>query len=116
MRRSILRLVAVFVLALLGAPVAMHVVMHDLHHEHAAVDGSSATARSHGDHEHPVVSAPPAPLPGLTRTALVIVAAPAAPVAHSTRMTASERNVMAFGALRTDTDVGLQPLLATFLI
>lgn len=40
MRRSTVRLLAFAVLALLGAPMAMHVVLHDLHghghqHEHA---------------------------------------------------------------------------------
>lgn len=34
MRRSTVRLSAFFVLALLGAPVAMHVVLHDLHAHH----------------------------------------------------------------------------------
>ena len=117
MRRSTVRLLAVFVLALLGAPVAMHVILHDLHDHHDALAEAAKVDRGdHGDHEHPIVGSPAPSVPSLTRAALPIVATAAEFPATWTRITTAERNVIAFGALRTDTDVGLQPLLATFLI
>lgn len=116
MHRSTVRLLAVFVLALLGAPVAMHVVMHDLHdHHEAATDGYEA-GPTHGDHEHPVVSSPGPQMPGLARAALPIVVTTAAAEVTWNRLTTEERNIVSLGALRTDDDVGLQPLLSTFLI
>lgn len=115
MPRSTLRLFAFLVLALLGAPVAMHVVMHDLHghHDHGI---AYEAERGHGDHDHPIVSSPPPSVPSATRVALPMASTPAAMPATWTRIAKAERNVVALGALRTDTDVGLQPLLATFLI
>ncbi len=109
MRRSTVRLFVFLVLALLGAPVAMHVLLHDLHDEHHEV-----AEVSHGDHEHPVVSsaAPQVPTPAQTALPLIVVS----PSIAWTRMTATDRNVISFGALRIDEDVGLQPLLSTFLI
>ncbi len=68
----------------------------------------------HGDHEHPIVGSSAPSVPSLTRAAPPIVATPAVIPATWTRIATAERNVMTFGALRTDTDVGLQPLLATF--
>jgi hypothetical protein len=115
MRRPTVRILAFFVLALLGAPVAMHVVMHDLHDHHDA-DAAMIEHGGHGDHEHPIVGASLPQLPSLTRAALPIATMPAAtPATWTVRMTA-ERNVVAHGALRMDDDVGLQPLLSTFLI
>ena len=117
MRRSTVRLFAFFVLALLGAPVAMHVILHDLHDHHDALADAAMIERGeHGDHEHPVVGASSPQVPSLTRTALPVVATAAEIPAAWTRITTAGRNVITFGALRTDTDVGLQPLLATFLI
>ena len=116
MPRSTLRLFAFLVLALLGAPVAMHVVMHDLHGHHDDHGIAYEAERGHGDHEHPIVSSPAPQVPSLTRVALPMASAPAAMPATWTCIANADRNVVALGALRTDTDVGLQPLLATFLI
>ncbi|MGZ5459949.1 MAG: hypothetical protein ACXW5U_10830 [Thermoanaerobaculia bacterium] len=114
MRRS--RLIAFAVLALLGAPVALHVVFHDLpaqHHEEHAEDGG--IEHGHADHEHPVVGSAPAASPRLVRT--ILPTGDAAPPSTTwVRAVKAERNVLSFGALRTDDDVGLQPLLSTFLI
>jgi hypothetical protein len=117
MRRSTVRLFAFFVLALLGAPVAMHVVTHDLHDHHDAhADAAMLEHGGHGDHEHPIVGSPAPQIPSLTRAALPIATMPAAAPATWTAMTTPERNVVSHGALRMDDDVGLQPLLSTFLI
>lgn len=116
MSRSTLRLFAFVVLALLGAPVAMHVVMHDLHdHHHEHADAYEADS-GHSDHEHPIVSSPAPQLPGVTRVALPVVTVPAATPAAWTSVAGTDRNVLSYGALRMDDDVGLQPLLSTFLI
>lgn len=116
MRRSTVRSIALFVLALLGAPVAMHVVMHDLHDHHDANADAAMIDTGHGDHEHPIVGSSAPPMPSLTRAALPIVTTPAALLSTWSRMTIAERNVLSHGALRMDDDVGLQPLLSTFLI
>jgi len=116
MPRSTVRFLALIVLALLGAPVAMHVVMHDLHDHDGDYANAYATDADHGDHEHPIVSSPAPQVPSTARAALPVVAVPAATPATWTRTTRLERNVIAHGALRTDDDVGLQPLLSTFLI
>jgi hypothetical protein len=117
MRRSTVRLFAFFVLALLGAPVAMHVILHDLHDHHADhADAALMDRGDHGDHEHPVLGSHAPQVPNLTRAALPHLVTPATLPGTWTRITTAERNVVTFGALRTDTDVGLQPLLATFLI
>lgn len=116
MARSTVRFFACVVLALLGAPVAMHVVMHDLHehhHEAAAADGAQADAP---DHEHPIVASPAPQVPSLTRAALTLAIVPAATPATWMCIATAKRNVVSQGALRTDDDVGLQPLLSTFLI
>lgn len=116
MHRSTVRLFAVVILALLGAPVAMHVIVHDLHEHHAehakAYDGEAG----HGDHEHPLVSSSAPQVPSLAPAALPVVAAPASVSAVWTRIATGERNVVSVGALRMDDDVGLQLLLSTFLI
>jgi hypothetical protein len=111
-----LRVIAFIVLALLGAPVAMHVVVHDLHdHEHAAtVDNGSE--EPHGDHEHPVVSSAAPRIPSVTRIALAVVATPDVARATWTATATADRNVVSFGALRMDDDVGLHSLHSTFLI
>lgn len=104
------------ILALLGAPVALHVVLHDLHghEEHGAVP-AGVGAEEHGPHEHPVVASvpPPEAVPpgdGVRLPGLNAVAASPGDIGRSAR------NVIAHGALRMDDDVGLQPLLSTFLI
>jgi hypothetical protein len=115
MRRSTVRILALAVLALLGAPVAMHVVMHDLHDHHDA-DAAMIDHDGHGDHEHPIVGSSGPQIPSLTRAALPIMTTPAVvPVTWLVTATA-ERNIVSHGALRMDDDVGLQPLLSTFLI
>ena len=114
MRRS--RLIAFAVLALLGAPVALHVVFHDLPAQHHEDHGEDAgIEHGHTDHEHPVVGSAPATSPRPVRTILPIGdAVPSVPSSVSAVNT--ERSVLSFGALRTDDDVGLQPLLSTFRI
>ena len=106
------------VLLLLGAPVAMHVVMHDLHdhHDARATPVPYETEDGHGDHEHPLVSSSAPQVPSLTRISLPLTSAPAAMPLTWTSIARADRNVVAFGALRTDTDVGVQSLLSTFLI
>jgi hypothetical protein len=117
MRRSTVRILAFFILALLGAPVATHVVLHDLHdHHHAHVDAAMTGHGGHGDHEHPIAGSAAPQSPSLTRVALPMVMTPAAVPVAWTAMTAAERNAVSHGALRMDDDVGLQPLLSTFLI
>lgn len=104
------------VLALLGAPMAMHVVMHDLHHHHDTHAATFGPERGHGDHEHPIVSSPAPDAPRPARAAVAVTVAPAAMPAMWMRMATGDRNVLSSGALRMDHDVGLQPLLSTFLI
>lgn len=116
MRRSTIRIFALLVLVLLSAPVAMHVVMHDLHDHHDAHADEAMIDTGHGDHEHPIVGTSAPQIPSLTFAALPIVTTPAALPATWSRMTTAERNVLSHGALRMDDDVGLQPLLSTFLI
>lgn len=116
MCRSTVRMVALLVLALLGAPVAMHAVMHDLHDHHGAHADTAMIDIGHGDHEHPIVGSSAPEIPSLPRAALPTVTTPAALPATWSRMATAERNVMAHGALRADDDVGLQSLLSTFLI
>ncbi len=114
--RSTLRLFASIVLALLGAPVAMHVVVHDLgdhHHEHAS---ASVHQSDHGDHQHPIVSPIAPQVPGVTRVAPAVAIVPARTTVTWAQIITTERNVMSFGASRMDDDVGLQRFLSTFLI
>ncbi len=106
---------AFFVLALLGAPVAMHVVMHDLH-DHDEVAPAAVAETGHGDHEHPIVFLAAPQLPDVTSVALPVAIVPAATSTTWTSVTTAERNVLSLGALRIDDDVGLQPLLSTFLV
>ncbi len=118
MSRSTVRLFAFVVLALLGAPVAMHVVMHDLHshHDEHAEAYEDEDESGHGDHEHPIVASPAPQLPDATRVALPVNLVPAVTAATWTSVASTDRNVLSVGALRMDEDVGLQPLLSTFLI
>lgn len=117
MRRSTVRIFAFFVLALLGAPVAMHVVMHDLHaHEGARADVFT-DGGNHGDHEHPIVSSPSPQVPSLSLSAQPIVAASLPAPEEWTRVATDARNVIAHGAIHSDDDdVGLHSLLSTYLI
>lgn len=116
MSRSTLRFFALIVLALLGAPVAMHVVMHDLHGHHEEVATTGIYEATHGDHEHPIVSSSAPQVSRLTRVAVQADITPPATATNWTRITISNRNVRSLGALRMDDDVGLQSLLSTFLI
>lgn len=117
MSRSTIRVLVIAVLALLGAPVAIHVVIHDLHgHGHAHEHETGYTQTHHGDHEHPIVSSSAPQVPSVTRAAFAVPSVPPVLPKAWTNIVRAERNVLKFGALRTDTDVGLQPLLATFLI
>jgi hypothetical protein len=104
------RVLAVIVLALLGAPVAMHVVMHDLHGHHHDEQHADTAMSQHGDHEHPLVGAATPAAPRAARTVLIVHALVAPPQPRT------ERDLLSHGALRIDDDVGLQPLLSTFLI
>ena len=119
MGRSTLRFLAVVILALLGAPVAMHVVMHDLHHAHHDDDGDpfSVTTVTHSGHEHPIVSpaAPRTPSPGraMNTSSTLLPATTAVPLL---RELADRRNIIAFGGFRIELDTGPQSLLSTFLI
>lgn len=115
MRHANLRFIAWIVLALLGAPVAMHVVVHDLH-DHHDQPAAASLAGTERDHEHPIVSSPAPQIPALTRIAMPLAVAPALPTASWARLTTAIRNVVAFGALRMDDDIGLHSLHATFLI
>src|SRR5215210_5777207 len=102
MSRSTVRLFAFVVLALLGAPVAMHVVMHDLHDHHEEVAETYGAKGDHSDHEHPIVSSSVPQIPSLTRIALPIATVAAATSTTWTRITTEVRNVLSFGALRMD--------------
>lgn len=117
MKRTTARLLAVLVLALLGAPVALHVVVHDLagHHDdhHDEVAMISAL---HGDHEHPVVGAASSAAARVIRATLPLADPARSQPMAAIRAANADRNVVAFGALRTDDDVGLHTLLSTFLI
>lgn len=116
MRRSIVRL-TILVLALLGAPVATHVLIHDLgdhpESQHSAVlDVDDA----HGGHEHPLTASSS---PQLARAAVTVPLLLPQSMTESTEpaaVRAHDRNVIAFGALRLDDDVGAQALLSTFRI
>lgn len=96
----------------------MHVVMHDLHEYHHDEHAAAFLGQpGHGDHEHPIVSSPVPQVPNPARVALPVVEVPAAvTAATSTSVATTNRNIASFGALRLDDDVGLQPLLSTFLI
>jgi hypothetical protein len=117
MPRSTVRILAVLVLALLGAPVAMHVVLHDLHDHYDAHEGEATIEHAgHGTHEHPVVGSSAPHIASLTHAALPLVTTPSPVPATKTAIATAARNAVSHGALRMDDDVGLQPLLSTFLI
>ena len=116
MSRSTVRFTAFIVLALLGAPVAMHVLTHDLHDHHDEAAAGYGANAGHGDHEHPIVSSAAPRLATVTHAALPVAIVPAATPATWIGITISDRNVLSAGALRMDDDVGLQPLLSTFRI
>ena len=116
MSRSTVRLLAFVILALLGAPVVMHVVIHDLHDHHGERTDTYEAEGGHSDHEHPIVSSPAPRLPDVTRVALPVAIVPTGTSATWTTVANTGRNVLAFGALRMDDDVGPQQLLSTFLI
>lgn len=116
MRRSIVRL-TILVLALLGAPLATHVLIHDLgdhpepHHSPVMdIDGA------HGGHEHPVTASSSPQIARAAVTVPVLLPASMTESAEPAPTLARDRNVIAFGALRLDDDVGAQALLSTFRI
>lgn len=116
MRRSTVRFFAFVVLALLGAPLAMHVIMHDLHDHHDGQATACVAEACHTDHEHPIISSPAPQVPSLTGAAMPSAILPAAVPGAWTRITTAERNRVAHGSLRLDDDVGLQPVLSTYHI
>lgn len=114
MQRSLVR-PAILVLALLGAPLATHVVIHDLddHSEphHSAVMEIGA---AHGGHEHPLIASSP---PRIVRPASTVpILMPVSWTSAERPAHGHDRNAIAFGALRIDDDVGAQVLLSTFRI
>ncbi len=114
--RTLLRLIAVLVLVLLGAPLVMHVVMHDLHQNHH--DGETRHAdenAEHSDHEHPIVTSAPLQVPVHPAPVTSVDLETASAVSRVSLLT-DERNTVAMGAVRIDEDTGLQSLLSTFLI
>lgn len=115
MHSPTVRLLAFVVLALFGAPVAIHVVMHDLQGPHEEAPEASGAKAGHSDHEHPIVFASAPGLPTVTCAALPATI-PATTPATWSRVAAGDRNVLSLGALRMDDDIGLQALLSTFLI
>lgn len=115
MSRRVLRSVAFLVLALLGAPVAMHVLLHDLHPHGDSAPAAIGEERGHGDHEHPVVSSAPAVTADARTVTTVVTVVPPVSVMLVHRASA-HRNRVSPGALRLDDDVGLHTLLSTFLI
>jgi hypothetical protein len=116
MRRSTLRFFAFAVLAFLSAPVAMHVVMHDLHDHHDEIAIAIVPGADHGNHEHPVVSSYAPKIPAVPRVALPVAIPLVVTPATWIRVTTADRNVVSFGAMRMDDDIGLHALHATFLI
>lgn len=95
----------------------MHVVLHDLHgvhaHHHEHADDAALIDEGHGDHEHPLAA--PAPV-RLTRTATAMAILTATQPSARVGVTSAPRNILSHGAVRIDDDVGLLPLLSTFLI
>jgi hypothetical protein len=119
MRQKTLQAVAIAILALLGAPLAMHVVLHDLHHEHGDHHrdhdaGMNVEPTGHSDHDHPVIASSPAAHPAPARTFVATVIPPFA--SASAAGEALDRSLVSVPALRLDNDVGLQALFSTFLI
>lgn len=111
--RRTIRLLAVAVLVLFGAPVVMHVVLHDLHHhEGRSTERAHIETSEHGAHEHPVIgsadSSSRVHAPASEIAEFVVIPAPVL------RLTA--RDHVSVGALRLDVDIGVQRLLSTFLI
>lgn len=116
MRRSTVRMFAFVILAVFTAPVAMHLITHDLHDHADEFRTLRYTAGNvHSNHEHPIVSSATPQTPSLLRGAIPV--AVVRPMAFAWKgVTRAERNILALGALRMDDDVGLQKLLSTFLI
>lgn len=118
MRRSTLRLFAVVILVLVGAPLAMHVVVHDLRQDHHHDESTQSYAKDedHSEHEHPIVSSATSRVltPGSTLGPSVgmLTMSPAA----RSHAISGKRDLVSLGALRLDDDIGLQSFLSTFLI
>lgn len=94
----------------------LHVLVHDLREAHGAADHLEIDGAGHGDHEHPVLSSVQTSAPLRTRFLLPAVAHVAPRVGTWNAIARLQRNVIAFGSLRLDDDVGLQILLSTLLI
>jgi hypothetical protein len=90
--------------------------VHDLHDHHDAHADAAMIEIGHGDHEHPIVGASTPVAVRIVRADLSAVVATAPQSIVSTAVATAERNLLSLGALRIDDDVGLQPLLSTFLI
>jgi len=117
MRRPTHRFLAVVILALLGAPLAVHVVVHDLHQDHHEDSTPSHPSDAeHSDHEHPVVSSATLEVPTLANTRGTCEGILSATPAARSDCFSHERNLFALGALRIDDDIGLHSFLSTFLI
>jgi hypothetical protein len=114
MARSAVRVIALLVLVLLGAPLATHVIVHDLHEHRGASKPVSLDGGDHGDHEHPIVNAP-APA-RIDRSSIVVATVAVVARVTTTILVTEQRNLLSVGALRIDDDVGLQAFLSTFLI
>jgi hypothetical protein len=114
MRLTRFRATALLVLVLFGGPLAAHVITHDLHHDENR--GTLAWEESgHGTHEHPVLTSAAARVSAALRTVMGRVKGTIVPTV-AVQFTSRPRNVICFGAIRIDDDVGLQALLSTFLI
>lgn len=114
MLRSVVRL-TILVLAVFGAPIATHLLIHDLvDHSHPA-HAAELEAGEHAGHEHPVtVAARPHVAASLITVPPMSALLPASP--RIREGADGIRNIMAAGALRLDDDVGAQALLSTFRI
>lgn len=111
------RTVTSLALLLLCAAIGSHVVLHDLS-EPSHDDFALAHVPDH-EHDHPVTPQVTARhLVALSFSSMTIhVFAPAVlPPSLPDDAASSIRNVVSVGALRADEDVGLQPLLSTYLI
>lgn len=121
MCRKTLQAFVIMVLAVLGAPLAMHVVVHDLQDEHEHSDHHEGRGSSPAidfaetpNHEHPVVAPASTSVQPPVRATLAIASGTA--LTPPAPAKARERSLLSVRALRLDDDVGLQALLATFLI
>ena len=103
------------ILVTLGAPLVMHVVMHDLHADpHQTMDLSFASDHERGGHEHPLIASASTRMPAFVRIATTSAQIATDVSPSLARSMADLRNVIAPGAV--DDDTGLQSLLSTLLV